>query len=312
VLTSNGSIRHNIFFLCRARSSALHPSPILTERFLRYWILYWLDLVCRPLFRFILPAPIISWLWNAWWNAGCQGIAKYFEEKPTPVPLLLIYLWFYSHLLDLGRFFSFLNFYTVGRAQWTGDQPVARPLPAHRTPQTQNKRTPTSMPRVGFEPAIPLFERAEAVHALDRAATVIGPVPLSTPQIPYDLTLARILVRRGRKLAMARPLNILCLRPWRWSRAFRRVWNFVMLHGVSRRDSVLGIATVYGLDDLELGVRVPVRSGIVSTSSRPALGFIQPPIQWVPGREADHSPPDSAEVKKLWIYTSTPPYAFMA
>jgi hypothetical protein len=31
-----------------------------------------------------------------------------------------------------------------------------------------------------------------------------------------------------------------------------------------------------------------------------------------PGREADHSPPTTAEVKKMWIYTSTPPYAFMA
>jgi hypothetical protein len=31
-----------------------------------------------------------------------------------------------------------------------------------------------------------------------------------------------------------------------------------------------------------------------------------------PGREADHSPPTSAEVKKIWIYTSIPPYAFMA
>jgi hypothetical protein len=31
-----------------------------------------------------------------------------------------------------------------------------------------------------------------------------------------------------------------------------------------------------------------------------------------PGREADHSPSTSAEVKKMWIYTSTPPYAFMA
>jgi hypothetical protein len=27
-------------------------------------------------------------------------------------------------------------------------------------------------------------------------------------------------------------------------------------------------------------------------------------------READHSPPTIAEVKKMWIYTSTPPYAF--
>jgi hypothetical protein len=48
----------------------------------------------------------------------------------------------------------------------------------------------------------------------------------------------------------------------------------------------------------------------------------QPPIQWVPGalslgvkrqgRESDHSPPTSAEVKKMWIYTSTSPYVFMA
>jgi hypothetical protein len=30
------------------------------------------------------------------------------------------------------------------------------------------------MPGVGFEPTIPVFERAKRVHALDRAATVIG------------------------------------------------------------------------------------------------------------------------------------------
>jgi hypothetical protein len=32
----------------------------------------------------------------------------------------------------------------------------------------------------------------------------------------------------------------------------------------------------------------------------------------VAGDEADHSPPTSAEVKKTWMYTSTPPYVFMA
>jgi hypothetical protein len=31
-----------------------------------------------------------------------------------------------------------------------------------------------------------------------------------------------------------------------------------------------------------------------------------------PGRETDHSSPTSAKVKKVWIYTSTPPYVFMA
>jgi hypothetical protein len=49
-------------------------------------------------------------------------------------------------------------------------------------------------------------------------------------------------------------------------------------------------------------------------SCRPALRPTQPPIEWVlgverPGREADHSPPTSAEVKKT-VYP--PPYVFMA
>jgi hypothetical protein len=36
--------------------------------------------------------------------------------------------------------------FTDGKTPWTGDQPVARPLPTQRTTQTQNKRTQTSMP----------------------------------------------------------------------------------------------------------------------------------------------------------------------
>jgi hypothetical protein len=59
-----------------------------------------------------------------------------------------------------------------------GDQPVARPLPIQRTAQTQNKRTQTPIPRVGFEPSILLFERAKTVYALDRAASVVGHVLL--------------------------------------------------------------------------------------------------------------------------------------
>jgi hypothetical protein len=82
---------------------------------------------------------------------------------------------------------------------------------------------------------------------------------------------------------------------------------------VGTRDSVVGIATSSGLDDRGVGIRVPVGSRIFSSPDRPDRSM-QPPIQWVPGalspgvkrsgREVDHSPPASAEVKKMWIYTS--------
>jgi hypothetical protein len=82
------------------------------------------------------------------------------------ISYLFICLWLYSSLSDLGRFFSFLIPYTVGRTPWTGDQPVARLLPTHRTTQKRNKRTQTSIPWVGFEHTIPAFERAKRVYAL--------------------------------------------------------------------------------------------------------------------------------------------------
>jgi hypothetical protein len=79
------------------------------------------------------------------------------------------------------------------------------------------------------------------------------------------------------------------------------------------RDIAVGIATGYGLDDQGMGVRVPVGARILTSSCRSD----QPPIQWVPGAllpgvKADHSPPTTAEVKKMWAYTSTPPYVFVA
>jgi hypothetical protein len=55
---------------------------------------------------------------------------------------------------------------------------------------------------------------------------------------------------------------------------------------------------------------------LIAIASRLAVGSTQPPIQWVsgvfppgvkwPGREADHSPPSSAEVKNAWRYNSAP------
>jgi len=60
---------------------------------------------------------------------------------------------------------------------------------------------------------------------------------------------------------------------------------------------------------------------LYSRASRPAAEPTNLAMQWVlrevlrgikrPASEADHSFPPSAEVKNMWIYTSTPFYAFI-
>jgi hypothetical protein len=77
-----------------------------------------------------------------------------------------------------------------------------------------------------------------------------------------------------------------------------------------------GTATGYGLDDRRVGVQVPVGVRIFTSPRRPDWLCGPPNLlsneYGGPVREADHSPPTSAEVKKMWIYIFTPPYAFMA
>jgi hypothetical protein len=66
-------------------------------------------------------------------------------------------------LLGLDLSFSLLILYTVDRTPWTGDQPVARPLPTHRTTHRINAHKH------------PCFQwDLKQVHDLDRAAAVIG------------------------------------------------------------------------------------------------------------------------------------------
>jgi hypothetical protein len=79
---------------------------------------------------------------------------------------------------------------------------------------------------------------------------------------------------------------------------------------VESRDSSVGIALGYGLDDRGSRFRFLAGLGIFlfTTVFKTVLGPTQPPTQWVlgalslgvkrRGREADHSLPSSAEVKE--------------
>jgi hypothetical protein len=85
------------------------------------------------------------------------------------------------------------------------------------------------------------------------------------------------------------------------------------------RDSAVGIVIGYGLDDSDRSsiqeflflYVVQTGSGAHPASYPMGTGAVSPGVKR-PGREADHSPLISAEVKEIWIYTSIPPYAFMA
>jgi hypothetical protein len=84
-------------------------------------------------------------------------------------------------------------------------------------------------------------------------------------------------------------------------------------------DSSVGIALGYELDDRGSRVRFPVGAGNLSLHHHVQNGSGAHTASYLmgtrgsfsgvkrPGREADYSPPSSAEVKNEWSYTSTAP-----
>jgi hypothetical protein len=91
---------------------------------------------------------------------------------------------------------------------------------------------------------------------------------------------------------------------------FQTHLDFYFVHScVVSQDSIAGIARGQSSSPGR------VKNFLFSASSRPALGSTQPPTStggsfpW--GGGADHSPPNIAKVKKMWIYTFTRPYTFI-
>jgi hypothetical protein len=67
---------------------------------------------------------------------------KLFIMQFSPASCFILSFFFFSgSTATLGHglwFFQFYDHFTDGRTPWTSDQPVARPLPKHRTTQIQN------------------------------------------------------------------------------------------------------------------------------------------------------------------------------
>jgi hypothetical protein len=112
------------------------------------------------LFHIQIEFSLVLWINNICCNSRkISSCATFFQIliflalASAPLPLKdriisvnYIYFAFFSfmaveHFVGPWPLFSFLILYTVGRTPWTGDQPVARPLPTHTTTQTQNKHT---------------------------------------------------------------------------------------------------------------------------------------------------------------------------
>jgi hypothetical protein len=89
------------------------------------------------------------------------------------------------------------------------------------------------------------------------------------------------------------PQTVLSLPPilqWKtreFSRWFLNVWDFSLHHVVKTGSRAHPASYVMGIE-----------------------GYFSGRIKQ-PGREADHSPPTSVEIKNTWIYTPTPAYDFM-
>jgi hypothetical protein len=80
---------------------------------------------------------------------------------------------------------------------------------------------------------------------------------------------------------------------------------------------MMGVALDCGLDDWGFKSWQRLEIFLSTTQSRPALGPPSLPSSGLPGalslgvkwlgHEAHHSPPSSAKVENVWIYTFTPP-----
>jgi hypothetical protein len=96
-----------------------------------------------------------------------------------------------QHFIGPWPLLQFRNvFHTVGRTSWTSDQPVARPLPMHRTTQTQNKCTDihASSGIRSRDPGVPASEDTSCLRPSGHCGRLPIPIQFIIYRSPFHST----------------------------------------------------------------------------------------------------------------------------
>jgi hypothetical protein len=149
-----------------------------------------------------LPVPIgykIGWapepVWRLWKRENSwpyrdsnsdlsvvKPVASRYTDCASTAPVEFFFQWLYSPLglwLLIFRFTIILQTVGLIGRVISSSQGLYLNTRQHKH-RINTYRYQTSMPCVGFEPMIPVSKRTKTVHALDRSATVTGPVELVT------------------------------------------------------------------------------------------------------------------------------------
>jgi hypothetical protein len=150
---------------------------------------------------------MVGWLMDMVYLLGWELARETEVFKENLLQWQFIYLWHYSPWGTWPQIRFIFYTQSVGLLGWV----ISPSLRTHRWTQTQNKCKQTSMPRVGFESMIPVFQREKTVHALDHAAIVIDSVTFWAPYIPHyvtwDQSTLQKVIHRLRKLGTCQGLS---------------------------------------------------------------------------------------------------------
>jgi hypothetical protein len=105
---------------------------------------------------------------NPPWNTSPHAYLFYFPDKSIYLSVAV------QPFVGPLSLFQFLDLFTQSVGLLGRGISPSQGRYQHTGQHKQNKRTQTSMPQMGFENTIPVFEVTKTVHVLDRAATVIG------------------------------------------------------------------------------------------------------------------------------------------